>query len=64
MKVFILVLLIAAVFIDIGSSKPTHSRKKRQLAGTGVALGQYKLNEETIYKILFPIHIYQPKNKS
>merc|ERR1712154_289936 len=39
MKVFILVLLIASVFIDIGSSKPTHSRKKRQLAGTGVALG-------------------------
>ena len=31
---------IAAVFIDIGSSKPTHSRRKRQLAGTGVALGQ------------------------
>ena len=40
MKVYILVLLIAAVFIDIGLSKPTHSRKKRQLAGTGVAFGQ------------------------
>ena len=39
MKVYILTMLIVAVCIDIGSSKPTHTRKKRQLTGTGVSFG-------------------------
>ena len=43
MKLNIFVFLIITIFVDIGLSMPlNHSRKKRQLGGTGVSFGKIR----------------------